>query len=910
YGDGYDTSTWPRVAVPHTWQTDGLDHPIFRNIPTEMFPDDPPRVPRDINPTGAYVKGFDVPARWAGRRTLLRFEGVSSGYFVWVNGQYAGYDQGGYTAAEFDVTPYLRSGRNTLAVQVHRWGSGAHLEDWDQWRFSGIFRSVRLYSTPHAYLHDIGITADLDAQYRDATLNVGVEVTRKDGPTGAYRAEATLVDPAGRTVTTFGGQVDVGEAGGVARLAAPVPNPAKWTDETPNLYALVVALTDPAGATTHITRQPVGFRKIEIKDRVLRINGERVLFKGVNRAETDPKTGRHQTRARMRQDVRLMKQLNINAVRTSHYPSDPHLYDLADRHGLWINDEVDVETHHHDNCPSNCLAVRPEWQKAFLDRFVSMVERDKNHPSIFLWSTGNEAGLGTAHFTMADWARANDPTRLLIHQPNFPDGDAPFADVWGPRYGQPFTPRGGRIGLEQAAQTTTKPIIMGEYEHAMGNSLGHFKEFWDVIRRNPPAQGGFVWDWAEQQISQPLRTTPDASGNGILAWLTGQPIQVPGHADVGRALALSGLDDYVEVYRDPRLDALTNAVTVDAFVKPGPWAGDFTIVAKGDRQYALKMVNPTTLEFFVYSGNGYRSARAPVPADWYGNWHRASGSYDGTTVRLFIDGVQAAELPWTGVIDTSRPYPVNVGRNAETGQENRRSRTSAGTIDNVRIYHAALAPDRLVADPTGEAVLALNFDEVTDTGRTYFSYGVGMGGVDGLVSPDRTLQPEAYELAAVHAPILIGEAAPGDARAGRLTVTNEKRFSGTEGVALRWRVTEATASEHRSERSERGAERARSRAGITEADRVAANGVLPLRLGPGATATVQIPRPPAAADGAERWLTVEARTEGGRGQLVGQAQFATGGTLVRGVHAAGRPPGTLRTDDTADAVTVTGRDFR
>jgi beta-galactosidase len=879
HADGYDTSAWPRVSVPHTWQTDGLDHPIFRNIPSEIYPDDPPRVPHDVNPTGAYVKTFDMPAPWLARRTFLRFDGVSSGYFIWVNGKYAGYDQGGYTAAEFDITPHLRRGTNTLAVQVHRWGSGAHLEDWDQWRFSGIFRSVRLHSTPQTYLHDIGITTDLDAQYRDATLTTSVEVTRKGGATGAYRVNATLLDPQGRAAAEFSGQVDVGEKGGTARLQAPVPNPAKWSDEAPNLYRLVVSLIDPAGQTTHITNQPVGFREIEIKDRTLRVNGERILIKGTNRAETDPSTGRYQSRARMEQDVRLMKRLNINAVRTSHYPSDPYLYDLADRRGLWINDEVDIETHHHDWCPEDCLAVKPEWQKAFLDRFVSMIERDKNHPSVFLWSTGNEAGLGTAHHTMAAWARANDPSRPLIHQPNSPDGDAPFADVWGPRYGQPFTSSGGRVGLEQAAKTTKKPIIMGEYEHAMGNSLGHFKEFWDVIRRNAPAQGGFVWDWAEQQISQPLRTTPDGSGNGILSWLTGIPAQVAGHDGKGKALQLSGLDDYVEVYRDPKLDALSNALTVDAWVKPGPWVGDFTVVAKGDRQYALKMANQNTLEFFVYGGGTWRSVRAPVPTNWYGNWHRVSGSYDGATVRLFIDGVQAAQLAWAGTIDTSRPYPVNVGRNAETGQENRGTRTSAGVIDNVRIYHTALTPEKLATDPFRDAVLALDFDQVTDTGRTYFSYGVGMGGVDGIVHPDRTLQPEAYELAAVHAPILFSEPTPGSARAGRLTVTNEKRFTGTDGVELRWRVQEAS--------------------------RTIATGTQPLRIGPGATTGIQLP-PSAASNDIERWLTVEAR-EGA--QLVGQAQFAVGGALVRGVHSAARP-GALRTADTSDTVVVEGTDFR
>ncbi len=490
HAEGYDTSGWRTVSVPHTWQTDGLDHPMFRNIPTEMYPDDPPRVPRDVNPTGAYVRSFDVPKSWDGRRTFLRFEGVTSAYFVWVNGKYVGYDQGGYTPAEFDLTDVARPGRNTIALQVHRWSAGSHLEDYDQWRFAGIFRSTWLYSTPKTHVRDVGIHTDLDAGYRDARLRADVEVAN---PAGTVRA--SLHDARGRVVTTMSAP-----AAATTKLEATVADPLKWTDETPNLYTLVVELLD-GNRVTHVTRQPVGFREIEVKDRQLLVNGKRILVKGVNRSDTDPDSGRHVPRARILGDVKLLKQLNVNAVRTSHYPSDPYFYDLADQHGLWVDDEMEIETHHHDGCPDNCLAERPEWQKAFLDRFVAMVERDKNHPSVLFWDTGNEAGLGKAHYSMADWADANEPSRPLYHQPNGPNGDAPFADVWGPRYPSPSD-------LEGMAKATTKPIVMGEYAHAQGNSLGNFREFWDVVRKYPQVQGGFIWDFIEQQIRLPLRTTP------------------------------------------------------------------------------------------------------------------------------------------------------------------------------------------------------------------------------------------------------------------------------------------------------------------------------------------------------------------------------------------------------------------
>lgn len=304
---GYDTSGWSTVQVPHTWQSDFLDHPMFRNIPEEVWPDAPPKVPRDVNPTGAYLKSFDIPGSDRGRRQLLRFEGVTSGYFVWVNGKYAGYDQGGYSPAEFDVTDLVKPGRNTLAVQVHRWGSGSYLEDYDQWRYAGIFRDVFSYSVPAARIQDAYVTTDLDAAYRDATLAVAPSVV---GAGADYKVSAVLRDPGGQVVTTL-----TGAAG--SKLSGVVSNPSKWSDETPTLYSLVLALSDPAGKVVHRTSQQVGFREIEVRDKQILLNGKRILFRGVNRSETDPDTGRHITHAAMEKDVQLMKKLHVNADRKS-----------------------------------------------------------------------------------------------------------------------------------------------------------------------------------------------------------------------------------------------------------------------------------------------------------------------------------------------------------------------------------------------------------------------------------------------------------------------------------------------------------------------------------------------------------------------------------------------------------------
>lgn len=421
-------------------------------------------------------------------------------------------------------------------------------------------------------------------------------------------------------------------------------------------------------------------------------------------------------------------------------------------------------------------------------------------------------------------------------------------------------------------------MILGEYAHAMGNSLGNFKEFWDTIRANPSLQGGFIWDWAEQNVRQRLRTTPDASGNGIMANLSGKPATVPSRpGKQGKALEFSGLDDFVEVYRDPKLDLTGHGLTLDAWVKPArPWTGDFTILAKGDHQYALKMKDEKTLEFFVHSGT-WRTVHVPVPAGFFDSWHRVTGTYDGTALKLYLDGVEASSTPFTGAIDASS-YPVNVGRNSETMQDQYTGRMAHGAIDDVRIYDHALSPAKLAADPVRESLLALDFDRVDDRG-SYLSYGESLSGVDGLVGSDRYLQPETAELAWAHQPLRFSYTG------GAVTVLNERQFAGTDGMALRWKVTEGA--------------------------KTVASGSEPLRIGPGSTATIR-PKLPNGKD-IERFLTLEAVTTAGTpmvpaGHVVAHDQFTLGGTRVPGA-APPEARGRVEVADSGGRITVSGKDF-
>ncbi len=412
---------------------------------------------------------------------------------------------------------------------------------------------------------------------------------------------------------------------------------------------------------------------------------------------------------------------------------------------------------------------------------------------------------------------------------------------------------------------------MGEYAHAMGNSLGNFREFWEVIRRHPQTQGGFIWDWAEANLRQPVITTSDGSGNDILAWLQGLPKTVDGHR--GKALYFSGLDDFVEVYRDRRFDLTGTSVTLDAWVKPvRPWTGDFTIVGKGDHSYALKMSNENTLEFFVHSGT-WRTVRAPVPANWYDTWHRVTGTYDGTAIRLYVDGREAASIPFSGTIDRSSG-DVNVARNSETMQDGYRGRMAHGTIDDVRIYGRALSATELGAgeDPEKDAILALDFDHFAKKG-TFLSNGESLSGDDGLVGSDRYVQPETAQLSWVLSPLRVTRA--GD---GTVSVSSERVFA-TSSAEMRWRYTEGA--------------------------RTLSSGKSSVKLPPGGTTEVRIPSPPSNPANNERWLTVEAVEHG---RVVGFGQFSAGGTEVPGIKK--KATGTVKARENDKEIVVTGKGFR
>jgi beta-galactosidase len=493
--DDADLTGWDSISVPGNWEALGFGIPIYTNI-TYLYAPNPPFVPHVDNPVGSYRRSFTVPDTWRGRRVILHFGSLKSAGWVWVNGREAGFAKGSKTPAEFDVTDLLRAGENTVAVQLYRFSDGDYLEDQDYWKISGIERDVFLTAVPATHIRDYWVRPALDSTLRRGTLTVDVSLSHVGrGRAEAARLGVLLVGPDGSPVlrAPLGVRLGAGMAAETTlTLSADVPAPARWTAETPQLYTVLLALLNARGDTTEVIAQRVGFRRVEVKGGLLLVNNVPVRFRGVNRHEHDPATGRYVTDASMRRDIELMKQANINAVRTSHYPNDPRWYDLADEYGLYVIDEANVESHGMGYHPDTTLGNNPAWQTAHLDRTMRMVERDKNHASIILWSLGNEAGDGVNFVAASAWIHQRDPSRPVHYERA---GEARHVDVVSWMY-----PSIRRL-LAYAGTWHDRPLVMCEYAHAMGNSEGNLQDYWDVIYAHPQLQGGFIWDWVDQGLA-------------------------------------------------------------------------------------------------------------------------------------------------------------------------------------------------------------------------------------------------------------------------------------------------------------------------------------------------------------------------------------------------------------------------
>lgn len=506
YQKAYDVSKWKDIAVPGNWQTQGFGVPVYTNI-TYPFKPDPPRVMgeppkeytsyKDRNPVGSYRRNFTVPESWAGQKVFVQFNGVDSAFYLWVNGQKVGYSEDSRTPAIFDITKFIEPKRNVLAVEVYRYSDGAYLEDQDMFRMSGIFRDAFLWTTGDQTVRDYFVHADLDSELRNGQVTADLRIENHSSEVAVCRVDGELLDSDGRQVGKSSvKEIKIG-ADTLSKATLPaieVPDAKKWTAETPNLYTLVLTLKDAAGRTIESQRTSVGFRRVEIRDGQFLVNGQAVYFKGVNRHEHDPDTGHFVTVESMIQDIKLMKQFNINAVRTCHYPDDPAWYALCDQYGLYVICEANIESHGM-GYDKDSLAKDPSWKAAHLDRTERMVETFKNHPSIITWSLGNEAGNGVNFEATYDWTKARDKSRPVQYERA---EESRNTDVYCPMYTEI-----GEIVRYATAPGKTRPLILCEYAHAMGNSVGNFQDYWDAIESHRLLQGGYIWDWVDQGINKP-----------------------------------------------------------------------------------------------------------------------------------------------------------------------------------------------------------------------------------------------------------------------------------------------------------------------------------------------------------------------------------------------------------------------
>ncbi|MBF9252704.1 DUF4981 domain-containing protein [Pontibacter sp. 172403-2] len=509
YKTDFNDAGWDNFKVPANWEVNGYGLPIYVNQPYEFAGHakrgaqlNPPfDIPEHNNPVGSYRKTFTLPQSWDGRQVFIHLGAVKSAFFIWVNGRKVGYSEDSKLAAEFDITPYVHPGENLVALQVYRWSDGSYLESQDMWRISGIERDVYVYATPRLDIRDFKAIAVLDPTYTNGEFDLTAEINnyKIDQKTlhskaDTFSVEIELVDAACKTVftdQTKGAQQVLGNYKSEVAFHKIIPDVKLWSAEIPYLYTLYITLKDKNGQVLEVVPQRLGFRSVEIKNGNFLVNGKRVFLKGVNRHEHNPTEGHTLTHADMRKDMEMMKKLNVNAVRTSHYPPDPYWMELCDEYGLYVVDEANIESHGRGYELAYTLGNDKKWQNAHLARIRRMYDRDKNHTSVVTWSLGNEAGNGVNFYEGYEWLKAHDyrPVQYERAEMDF------NTDMIVPQYPNPNW-------LKRYAQTTKeqRPLIMSEYAHIMGNSMGNFQDYWDVIETQPHLQGGFIWEWVDQAI--------------------------------------------------------------------------------------------------------------------------------------------------------------------------------------------------------------------------------------------------------------------------------------------------------------------------------------------------------------------------------------------------------------------------
>ncbi len=801
YKPDFDVSSWKDISVPGNWQVQGYDYPIYVNQPYP-FKADPPYVPGGIksesykegilennpekaaqitdranyNPIGSYRRTFTLPQGWEKNQTFLCFDGVGSAAYIWINGQKVGYTQDSRTTAEFNITPYVKAGTNTVAVEVYRYSDGSYLECQDFWRLSGIFRDVYLTSTPNVYVRDFFAKPTLDDNFQNGTMTVELDVRNLSAKAEKVKLQATLLtsntNPESLGVDSKDITVESGKNGSVT-VSFPVKQPKLWTAETPDLYPLVINLLDEQGQTLESTAIMVGFRKVEIKNGQLLVNGKVVHIKGVNRHEHDAKTGHYIREDSMIADIKLMKTHSFNAVRTCHYPDCPRWYELCDQYGIFLTDEGNIESHGMGYGAAS-LAKNPAWEAAHVDRDLNMVERDKNHAAVIVWSMGNEAGHGCNFSACAKAIRARDASRPVHYERANGSADT---DIYCPMYAGP-----DHCLNYGKRPNQTKPLIQCEYAHAMGNSTGNFDKYWAAAfdPEVPYYQGGYIWDWVDQGIQTPVPVSRKVKSTGVAG---GSCAYNYAGAPIVEKAGKPSFNGTITAGENDRFN-LTAPFELTAVVYPTDIVEHAPIIMKGDNQFGLKQttINGNKLQFFLYDKT-WNELNLDLPENWINNWHTISASYDGETMTVSCDGKQI-QRSFKGTINNNE-CPVTIGANAQYSG---------------RIFPGFIAQAEIKQD--GQTLFAVNASDSkaivetgTGTNETFMAYGGDFGPagtpsddnfcMNGLINSDRTVHPGIAQAKFCQQPVSTALAEFKN-RTAKLEVLNRYDYIDLSNVDLFW----------------------------------------------------------------------------------------------------------------------------
>jgi beta-galactosidase len=875
FRENFNDSKWDTIHVPSNWEMQGFGDPLFRNVSTPFHPD-PPFIPHEYNPTGAYRRVFDIPEGWKGKEIFLRMEKTASASFVWINGSEVGYNEGGQEPAEYNITPYIRKGKNTLAVIVYKYSDGYYLEDQDYWRLAGIFDDVWLCARNTTHLFDWQAVTGFDKNFNSSRLEISADLRNYSGTVSdGLNLRVSLFDQKMKPVKSLTSEkfsVTPGNKENL-KLTADIGSPELWSAESPNLYHITFELLNPSGEVIEASAGRIGFKKTEIRNQVFYLNGVPVKLNGINSHMQHPTLGHAMNEETIRKDFTILKRFNINCVRTSHYPPVNKYLELADEYGIYIVDETGDESH-----ATEYVSEKKEWEGMYRERARKMVLRDRNHPSILFWSAGNESGEGDNICAVIDEGKKYDNTRYWMY------GGNAFShkceEIIGPRYPQLFELLTKVYQVPDSVDP--RPSFLDEYLAVTGNGGGGLDDYWELFYRYPRSMGGAIWDLVSTGLTEKVRALKDASAHNVQVNIMGRAKLVPGVS--GKAIDLNGHDQWVEVYRDDALEISGDKLTLSLLVLPRKLnfsAG--SLITKGNWQFGLHQAGNDSLRFYVTTDKRY-SVLEKLPLNWLNNWHHVVAVYNGSSAFISIDGKESEHKKVTGNIRNT-PYPVNIGRDAEIHGQETTDYLCDALIDKVGIFNEAISPE-LLRDPAGDikkkAALWLDFEEEKQEGE-FFSYGIGAR-TYGAIWPDRRPQPEIWQIKKSGQPVALKMTDP---EKGQVQITNRYLFTDLNKLNAEW---------------------------ILKADsQVIEKGAIRIDLSPQKTASFTIPyHKPELKEDAVYWLTVSFRQKNTTSWTVQGYEMAWEQFELPWNREGSRSVvtgGNLKVDDSGKNVIVSGKDF-